>query len=244
MRFDPPSQHPLLKKLDSLLTLTEAEREALLRVPCRAERVTADHPIIREGARPRRSLLLTEGLACSSKIVGNGGRQIISFHIVGDFPDLTSLHLDFRDCDVWALTDCELAATEHRDLAQLCAEQPRLAAALWRITLVDAAIFREWVVNVGQRDGISRVAHVFCEMMARMAATGQAKDGSCALPVTQGDLAEATGLSVVHVNRMIQELRQQELISFARGRLTIHDWDALAELADFRDDYLHLRPAA
>jgi CRP-like cAMP-binding protein len=224
-----------------MLNLTEEERLAIELVPVRRERVKADQPILREGARPTRCFALEAGLACSSKIVTNGARQIIAFHIPGDMPDLTSLHLDRRDCDLWALADCDLAFLDHRELRQLCAEQPRVAAALWRITLVEGAVFREWVVNVGQREGIARVAHVLCEMLERMEVAGLAHDGSCALPITQDDLAEATGLSQVHVNRMLQELRRRKLITFGRGRLTVHDWEGLVAVADFRDDYLHLR---
>ena len=107
--------------------------------------------------------------------------------------------------------------------------------------MVDAAIYRQWVTNLGQRPAINRLAHLFCEMMLRMDAIGRAKDGSCALPITQADLSDASGLSVVHVNRTLQELREMGLITFARGQLTVHEWDGLAGLADFRPEYLHLR---
>jgi CRP-like cAMP-binding protein len=128
----------------------------------------------------------------------------------------------------------------HKDLRRFCEHHPRLAAALWRATLVQGAISREWVVNLGQRPAISRLAHLLCEMMTRMEAVGLAYSGSCDLRLTQEDLSEATGLSVVHVNRMLQELRAQNLITFGQGRLTIHDQGALARLGDFRPDYLHL----
>jgi CRP-like cAMP-binding protein len=155
-------------------------------------------------------------------------------------PDLTSLHLEVRDSDTWALTPCMLAFIDHRDLDQFCDEQRRLAKFLWRSTLVDTSVHREWTMNVGLREGLSRMAHLFCEMMVRMEAIDRARDGSCALPITQEDLGEATGMSNVHVNRIIQDLRKQKLISFARGKLTVHDWDRLVEVADFRADYLHL----
>ena len=150
------------------------------------------------------------------------------------------LHLEVRDSDTWALTDCSLVFVDHGDLDRFCDEQPRLAKFLWRSTLVDASVHREWTMNVGLREGLSRMAHLFCELMLRMETIGRARDGSCILQITQEDLAEATGMSNVHVNRMLQELRGRELISFGRGKLTIHDWDGLVELADFRTDYLHL----
>jgi CRP-like cAMP-binding protein len=227
-----------------MMNLSEEERIAVELVPVRRERIRADQLILREGARPTRCCTVEAGIACSSKIVSNGARQITAFHLPNDMPDLTSLHLGVRDCDIWAIADCDLAFVEHRDVNQLCEEHTRIAGALWRITLVDAAVFREWVVNVGQRDGLARVAHLFCEVLRRMAANGRAKDGACDFPVTQDDLAEATGLSHVHVNRMLQELRRRKLLSFSRGRLAVHDWDGLAEVADFRDDYLHLSPGS
>jgi CRP-like cAMP-binding protein len=235
--------HPLLLRLRHQLQLTEAERLAVELVPVRREIVPADQPILREGARPTRCFVLEAGLACSSKIVSNGGRQIIAFHIPGDIPDLNSLHLGVRDCDIWALATSHVALMEHRDLRQLCEEQPRVAAALWRISLIDGAVFREWVVNVGQREGVARIAHLLCEMLTRMEAAGLADGDVCAMPVTQDDIAEATALSHVHVNRMLQELRRRRLLSFGRGKLAVHQREALEALADFRTDYLHLDAA-
>ncbi len=234
--------HPLIPKFERALALTEAERVALIILPIRLETVKSDQAILREGSRPTRACFLTEGLACNSKIGPNGRRQILAFHIPEDTPDLTSLHLEVRDSDTWAMTNCTLAFMDHRDLDRFCQEHYRLAKFLWRSTLIDTSIHREWTVNVGMREGLSRMAHLFCELMLRMKTLGRAKDGTCALPLTQQDLGEATGLSSVHLNRMLQELRKRELITFTRGQLTIHDWDRLVELADFRDDYLHLPP--
>lgn len=234
--------HPLLCKFERWIVLTDDEREAIKALPVRQEVVLADRAILREGDRPKRSCMLVEGLACNAKVTHGGKRQILAFHLPEDMPDLTSLHLEVRDSDTWAMTDCTLAFIEHRDLDRFCDEQRRLAKFLWRSTLIDASVHREWTVNVGARDGLARMAHLLCELMVRMQSLGRAKDGRCALPLTQQDLGEATGLSVVHVNRVIQELRRQELISFTRGQLTILDRDRLVELADFRADYLHLRP--
>ena len=233
----------LLTKCERFLALTEAERQAIATLPMRVEEVKADQAILREGSRPKRSILLMAGLSCNSKISTNGKRQILAFHIPEDAPDLTSLHLEVRDSDTWAIADCTLAYMDHGDLNQFCDENPRLAKFLWRTTLVDAAVHREWTMNVGLRDALSRMAHLFCEILLRMETIGRAEDGRCAFPVTQEDLGEATGMSNVHVNRVLQDLRGQGLISFAKGRLTVHDRDGLVELADFRTDYLHLPPA-
>ena len=235
--------HPLLSKFERSLVLTEAERDAITALPVHQETVRADASILREGDRPTRSCLLVEGVACNAKVTLGGRRQILAFHLPEDMPDLTSLHLEVRDSDTWALTDCTLAFVDHRDLDRFCDEQRRLAKFLWRSTLIDASVHREWTVNVGAREGLNRMAHLFCELHLRMQTLGRVKDGTCVLSLTQGDLAEATGLSNVHINRVIQELRRLQLISFTRGQLTVHDWDGLVELADFRTDYLHLPPA-
>jgi CRP-like cAMP-binding protein len=232
--------HPFLAKVERSLVLSEAERAAITALPVTLETRRGGDGVVWVGDRPSRSFMVLAGLLGSSKFVADGGNQITCFHIPGDLPDLQSLHLDVMDSDVRALTDCQLAFMAHQDLRRLCHHLPRLAALLWRTTLVDAAIYREWVVNVGQRRALGRIAHVFCELMLRMEAVGLARDRSCHLGLTQADLGETTGLSVVHINRTLQELRGQGLISFGQGRLTIHDWDALVELGDFRADYLHL----
>lgn len=232
--------HPLLSKFERVLALTEEEQKAVISLPLQIQEVKADETILREGVPATRSSVLMEGLACSSKGLLNGRRQILAFHIPLDMPDLTSLLLEVRDCDILALTDCTLAYVEHRDLLQLCTTQVRLALDLWRTTLVDSAVHREWTLNVGQREGLSRLAHVFCEMMTRMELIGRAQDRSCLLPLTQEDLGQAIGQSLVHVNRSLQELRKRGLLSFVRGRLTIHDWNGLVEVAEFRTEYLHI----
>jgi CRP-like cAMP-binding protein len=234
--------HPLVTKLQRSLDLDAAERFAVSAVPVHEIEVRADQDIVHEGDRPVRCFLILEEVTCVSQSVEGGRRQIDSFHIPGDMPDLHGLHLDVMDCAMWAVTDCRLAFMEHPAIRRLCEAQPRIAAALWRLTVVDAAIYRQWVTNLGQRPAINRLAHLFCEMMLRMDAIDRAKDGSCALPITQADLSDASGLSFVHVNRTLKDLREMRLVTFAKGQLTIHDWDGLVLLADFRPDYLHLKP--
>ena len=233
--------HPLLNKLERLIDLDAAERSAVSAVPVLQADVGADHEILREGDRPSRCFLIVEGVTCVSQMVEGGRRQIDAFHIPGDMPDLHGLHLGVLDCDMWAVTDCRLGYMDHGAIRRLCAEQPRIAAELWRCTVVDAAIYRQWVTNLGQRPAINRLAHIFCEMMLRMDAVGRAEHLRCALPITQADLSDASGRSAVHVNRTLQELRELGLITFVRGQIAIHDWDALALLADFRPGYLHLQ---
>ena len=237
------ADHPLLTKLARTLVLSEAEAAAIRAVPFQSVAVKADQSIAREGDTPSRSCLVAEGVACTSKVAAGGKRQIMALHFEGDMPDLHSLHLKLLDSDLWAISDCRLDYFPHADLRALNRAHPRLGEELWRVNLVEASIYREWVVNVAQREAPSRMAHLFCETMLRMREAGLAKGGTCSFPVTQGDLAEMTGLSPVHINRTLQTLREQGLISFGRGTLTIRDWEALVELGDFRDDYLHLPTA-
>jgi len=227
-------------RFEPSLMLTNAERSALENVAVKRVELGPDQDIVREGDRPSRSVLVIDGLVCTSKVTGSGKRQMTAFHVPGDMPDLLSLHLQLMDSDVRTVIPTTVGFIEHRDLRRLCEHNPRIAASLWRTTLIDASIFREWVVNVGQRRGLSRLAHLFCEMMMRMGAVGRSKEGRCAFDVTQTDLSEAVGLTAVHVNRSLQDLRKRGLISFAKGVLTIHDWDGLADLGDFHSDYLHL----
>lgn len=159
--------------------------------------------------------------------------------MAGDMPDLQGLHLDVLDSDIRAVSDCTAAYINHGELRTLCDQYPRIGATLWRETLVDSSIFREWVVNVGSRPALNRIAHLLCETMKRAEWVGLSEAMSCDFRVTQTDLSEAAGMSVVHVNRMIQSLRKRKLISFANGRLTVHDWSGLCDLASFRAGYLH-----
>ena len=234
-------EHPLVVKFERSLVLSEAERSDIEALPVTLETRRGGQGVVWAGDRPSSSFLILSGLLATSKAVGDGEVQITCFHLPGDMPDLHGLHIGVMDSDIRVLTDCQLAFMTHQDLRRLCDTHPRLAAQLWRTTLVDAAIYREWVANVGQRPAISRIAHVFCELMLRMEVAGLTQGRSCHLGLTQQHLSEATGLSPVHVNRTLQELRAQGLITFSQGRLTIHDWEALVRLGDFRADYLHLR---
>jgi CRP-like cAMP-binding protein len=137
-----------------------------------------------------------------------------------------------------------LGFIQHEPLRELCAAQPRIASAFWRDTLVEAAIFREWTTNVGRREAYARLAHVLCELVVRMRAVGLAEDHRCELPMTQAELADATGISTVHVNRTLQELRRDELITLTGGKLQVLDWPRLKEIGDFDPRYLHLKSTA
>ena len=143
---------PLIRKLESIFTLSEDERDALVNLPMQVMDLRADQDIVREGDRPSRSCLVLEGLACTYKITGEGKRQIMAFHISGDVPDLQSLHLRVLDTSLGTITPCKVGFIRHETLHDLCGRYPRITSALWRQTLIDAAVFREWMASIGQRE--------------------------------------------------------------------------------------------
>jgi CRP-like cAMP-binding protein len=230
----------LIRKLERGLRLIDGERAALESLPVRVEQIRADQDIVREGDRRESCFVLLEGVAAALKRTGTGKRQIMTFHIAGDIPDLQSLHISRLDNTVSTLTPCKVGFVEHDALVDLCARFPRITNALWRETLTDAAIFKEWVLNVGRRDAYAGVAHLICEVVTRMRAVGLVHDDRCAFPMTQNELADAVGISAVHVNRTLQELRAAGLITLARGKLHILDWEGLKQAGDFAPDYLYL----
>jgi CRP-like cAMP-binding protein len=230
----------LIRKLERGLHLVDEERAALESLPVRVEQIRTDQDIVREGDRPEKCFVLLEGFAAALKRTGAGKRQIMTFHIAGDIPDLQSLHISRLDNTVSTITPCKVGFVEHDALVDLCARFPRITNALWRETLTDAAIFKEWVLNVGRRDAYAGVAHLICEVVTRMRAVGLVHDDRCAFPMTQNELADAVGISAVHVNRTLQELRAAGLIALGRGKLHLLDWEGLKQAGDFVPDYLYL----
>jgi CRP-like cAMP-binding protein len=234
----------LIRKLETIVDLTGEERNAIASLPFIARDMKAGQDIVRDHDRPSQCCLIVEGYAFRYKILDEGQRQILSFHIAGDIPDLQSLHLKVMDHSLATVCRSRVAFLPHELLRPFLHRHPRLADILWRDTLVDAAIFREWVVNIGRRHAYPRLAHLFCEMFVRVKAMGQADADIFQMPFTQEHLADATGLSAVHVNRTMTLLRDNGLISTPRGSIIVEDWDALKELAGFDPTYLHLQEAA
>ncbi len=234
--------HPLIRKLESIFTLSEEEKQSLVSLPMQVQDLRADQDIVREGDRVSRSCLLLDGFACRYKMTAEGKRQIMSFHIPGDVPDLQSLHLKTMDHSLQTLTPAKVGFITHEAVEDLCRRYPRIASALWRDTLIDAAIFREWMIGIGRRDAYARVAHLLCEFLERMRAVGLAEDHSCPMPITQGEIGDALGLSTVHANRTLQELRKAGLISLKGYTFTALDWEGLQKAGEFDPTYLHLDP--
>lgn len=206
--------------------------------------LAADTDIVREGDRPKECCLIVDGFACRYQTTEAGKRQILSFHIPGDIPDLQSLFLEVIDDSLGTLVPTTAAFISHRALSGLLRERPGLVGVFWRDTLVDAAIFRRWILNVGRREAYERTAHLFCELVTRLQTVGLADDRTIELPVTQAELGDALGISTVHVNRSLQALRSDELITLRGGTLIINDWERLVQVAEFDPTYLHLSSAA
>lgn len=235
-----PHTAALIRKLESIAPIAPEERAALQRLPLRLKTVPAGQDIVSEGDTPSECCLLVEGFACRYNVTAQGKRQILSFHISGDLPDLQSLHLKVMDHSLGALIPCKLGFIPHDNVRALIRHHPRLGDLFWRDTLIDAAVFRQWVVNVGRRQGPARMAHLLCELLVRLRAVELVEDHAFDLPVTQGDLADAMGITNVHVNRVLQDLRKQGLISLHGKFLKVLDWEGLKAAGEFDPTYLHL----
>ena len=233
----------MIRKLASIFPLADKEKQALLELPIQVTPVKADQDIVRIGERPTQSCLILEGVTCVYKLTSEGNRQIMALHIPGDIPDLQSLHLKVLDISIATISPSSVGFIQHSDLRQLCERCPRLTAAFWRETLVDGSIYREWLLNIGQRDAYTRIAHFICELLLRLKAVGLAENNTFELVITQAELADALGTSTVHMNRTLQALRADGLIQTQGTHVVVPDWKRLKEAGDFDPLYLHLEHA-
>lgn len=198
-----------------------------------------DAYLVREGEPTSTCSLLVSGFAFRQKLIDSGARQIISIHIPGEFLDLQNAFLDVADHNVQSLNRAGVAMVGKAALLGLMDQRPNIRRAVWMDSLVDASIFREWVVNVGRRDARARIAHLLCELAARLRVLGDGNEEMFDFPLTQEQIADATGLTAVHTNRTLQALRKDGLISLASSRLQILDWEGLCAAGDFNERYLH-----
>jgi len=228
----------LIRKLESIATLTDAERQAVRSLPIRIHNLNARRDIVRDGDQPTQCCLILDGWACRYKLLSQGKRQILLFQIPGDILDLQGLHIHTMDHSLATLTKAVVAFIPHESLRELMARHPGLATAFWRDTLIDAGIFREWLVSMGRRSAFEHVAHLFCELYLKLQAVGLAGNFRCPLPITQTDLADALGLTPVHINRVLKEMRGRTLITIRSNALVIEAWDELLRISEFDPAYL------
>lgn len=235
--------HKILgRKLRRYVSLSQADIDALGDV-CRNCICTARarRDIIREGDVPHHLTLIIDGWAMRYKMLPDGRRQIVSLLLPGDLCDLNAYLLNEMDHSVGALTPVTYAEMPHDLITSVCARRPQLAQALWLESLVVAAVQREWALSLGQRTARERIAHLFCEIFERLESVDLTEGNRCEMPLTQIDLGEATGMTHVHVNRTLQELRRESLITLNNRILTIHDPQALRTAGMFNPNYLHHR---
>ena len=230
---------PLIQKLRSLGVDSDTELDAVLnRIKVRAG-TRRGEDIIAPGRSPGHSTVLIDGVACLYERLQDGTRQIYAFQYSGDFCDLHQhvLPETNNEVAVAAITDCSIGIIEHKDLEQLIAQYPSLGLALWRASMLEASIFRKRLLNVGRQPALQRVAHLLCEQLARREAVGL---NSATIPLTQMDLADAAGLSIVHINRTFQELRRLNILSKEGRAIKVVDRERLAGLASFDGNYLNM----
>ena len=240
MACNDPGVDRALAKLRARDLLSPEEEKVFRAAIGEPREVPAGRPIVRAGTPLTHSTLLLDGLACRYKDLSGGQRQIMELHVSGDFVDLHSFLLKQLDHNIGAMTTVRVAPVPHSALRAITEAEPHLTRMLWFSTLLDAAIHRERILSVGRRDASARIAHLLCEMAVRLEVVGLGGDGRYSLPLTQNDLADATGLTSVHVNRMLKKLRDEGLLTFRGGEVVFHDRQRVEQEAEFDRSYLHL----
>ena len=231
----------LAKKLGTFLPLSSGELDCLAEIQSKPLAVKRGKQLTQEGQTGHKAFVLQSGWACSYKDLPGGSRQIISFPIAGDCVGLRSVLLRTADHSFSALTDAVVSPVEGASIMKCVAEFPRLGTALLWAASRDEAMVVEHLVNIGRRSALERTAHFFMEMTERLSLVGLATEAEFDCPLTQYVLADALGLSPIHVNRVLRQLREQNLLTLRKGHVKIHDLHGLRELAGFQGGYLNSR---
>ncbi|MBA3576243.1 MAG: Crp/Fnr family transcriptional regulator [Sphingomonas sp.] len=229
-----------LKNLRLRSEISSNEEQVIRGLVAETRRVRADEFVVRAGEQLNSSLLLLDGWLVRSKDLPSGERQVLELHVAGDFADLHGFTLKRLDHDVIAISECTIGVVPHDRLMDISEHHPHLARVYWLATNIDAAITREMALSLGQRSALSRMAHLFCELNVRLGIVGRTSDDSFEFPLTQRELSECLGLTVVHVNRTLQELRRMGFVEAENRRIRIVDKARLEALADFDPSYLQL----
>jgi CRP-like cAMP-binding protein len=235
---------PLFQRLKTTTGADDQDVQALAALPFTLRNFRENQTVLHDGERPGECCLIADGFCVRSKTIADGKRQILSIHIPGDLPNLQNLHFPMVDHDLIALSDCALAFIAPKALKDLIGERPGVRDMFWRDTLVDAAVSREWIVNVGQRSSYNRLAHLIVELRERLRLIGHVVDNTFAFPLTQEQLGEAMGVTSVHTNRILRELRIDGVLELQRGTVRILNEHKLQDLAQFDGRYLHLSPSS
>jgi len=234
----------MIVKLRRYDKLDPEEEAALLGAVTEIKKFARGTVLVRRQTPTRACEVVVSGLVHRYRDLSDGRRQSMELSIPGDFVDLHSFTMKEIDHDIACLTQCQVAIVPHDRLEQITTQFPHLGRVLWLSTMIDAAIHREWIVSLGARSAVQRLAHLFCEMAVRLESVGLADADGYRFPITQNALSELLGMSMVHVNRTVKELRERELVVFREQQVRIQSWEGLVRLADFDPFYLgmHRRP--
>jgi CRP-like cAMP-binding protein len=230
-----------LKKLRARDSISADEEAVIRSLPSQIIEVPPDRTVIRHGDLVQQSTLLLDGWMARAKDLSTGQRQLVEVHVSGDFVDLHGFTLKRLDHDIISITKCKLALVPHERLQAMTERYPHLTRLYWFATNLDAAIQREWTLSLGRRSALARMAHLFCELNVRLGIAGLAEENSFEFPLTQLELSECLGLTGVHVNRTLQELRRLGMVEVENRRVSILDLKGLKDLAQFDDTYLYLQ---
>ena len=233
-----------LKKLRVRADIGPDDERVIRGLVTETRRYPADQFVVRAGEELNSSMLLLDGWLVRSKDLPSGDRQVMELHVSGDFADLHGFTLKRLDHDVVSLTECTIGIVPHDRIMEVTERHPHLGRVYWLATNIDAAITREMVLSLGQRSAISRMAHLFCELHVRLGIVGMTRGDTFDFPLTQREMSECLGLTVVHVNRTLQELRRKGLVEAENRQIRIVDRDALEAVAEFDPGYLQLERRA
>lgn len=232
--------NPFILKMSARDHLSDEEQRTFTQAISQVREVGADQDLVSEGDRPAFSTLMLEGFCARYRSLADGRRQITALHMAGDFVDLHSFLLKTMDHGIFTLTPCRVAQVSHEALREISERLPHLTRLLWLNTIIDAAIHREWLVSIGRRAPVARIAHLICELYLRLQVIGEIRNGRFELPLTQAELADVLGISTVHANRSLQQLRREGAMTWQGTTVTIQDWERLQRVAEFDPLYLNL----
>lgn len=230
----------ILRHLQLIGRLSDRDRQAVLSLQGETRELRPGEDILKVGEHPTFSVVVLRGLLQRYKTSALGRRQIHSFYLPTDTPSMEAIPLEVMDNSLAAVTHSVVGLVSHAELHRVMDANPKVLELIWRDTLIQGAVFREWLMRNSQMLAHAQLAHFFCEIMLRARVAGLARGDFCDLPITQEHLADALGMSAVHVNRTLAMLRAAKLAEFRGGVLTVPDWDKLAEVAEFDAGYLHL----
>lgn len=231
----------LIRKLKEHSRLRKADINEIKALKVIPRELGPNEDVVRQGDKPNVSVLVVGGVVARYHLLPSGRRQYLAFHFAGDIPDSQAIFVDRMDHAVCAIGPAKIVSIFHRDLLAAFERQPSLAFAIWRETLIDAAMFREAITNNSARPTEVRIAHLFCELYYRSRASGLTEDETCDAPITLGQWGEALGMSLATVNRVLSEMRASGLADFRNGKIIIRDWERLIAFAEFSPSYLHLK---